>query len=111
VNLVGNALKFTQKGGVKIKTEITGIKPKMVLIKVIDTGLGITKKDQKLLFRKFQQLGKILNRQPGGTGLGLYISKQLVEKMGGKIWLEKSVVGKGSVFAFTIPLFKYGKKR
>jgi len=111
INLVDNAIKFTQKGGVEIKTKITKTKPPMVLIEVIDTGIGIAHKEQKLLFQKFQQLGKVLTRQSGGTGLGLYICKQLVEKMGGKIWLEKSTLGKGSVFAFTIPLFKYGPKK
>jgi signal transduction histidine kinase len=67
--------------------------------------MGIPIVSQALLFRKFQQAGLSLTTRDGakGTGLGLYISKLIVERMGGKIYLEKSQEGKGSVFCFTLP--------
>jgi signal transduction histidine kinase len=75
----------------------------MAEISVIDTGIGIEKDQIPLLFQKFQQLGGLLGRKVGGTGLGLYISKGLVENMGGQIGLV-SKAGKGSIFSFTIPI-------
>ncbi len=105
VNLVGNGLKFTKSGAVTISLSK---EPEFVRITVSDTGKGIAAKNQKLLFRKFQQAeSSILTRDFNrATGLGLYISRLLVEGMGGKIWLENSVVGTGSVFAFTLPTGK-----
>jgi len=104
-NLIGNAIKFTEKGGVKVtvKNEDSDL-----AVRVIDTGSGISKTDQSLLFKKFQQAdGKILTHDvTTGTGLGLYISKLMVEAMGGKICLESSEVDKGSTFLFTLPLVK-----
>jgi len=103
VNLVGNSLKFTDKGGVTIAlSEGNG---GVVKFSVTDTGKGIEEANQKLLFRKFQQAGSnILTRDATrGTGLGLYISKLIVEGMGGSIWLESSIPGKGSTFSFTLP--------
>lgn len=100
INLVGNALKFTHQGGVTIKAiEKEG----MALISVTDTGSGITEEDQKLLFKKFSQVGQGYSKQVGGTGLGLYICKKIIEGMKGSIWLE-STIGKGSTFYFTLPL-------
>jgi len=77
----------------------------MVKVGVEDTGRGIPKENQSLLFRKFQQAGSSLFTRDTtkGTGLGLYISKLLVEGMGGKIELVRSEEGKGTVFAFTLP--------
>ena len=74
-------------------------------IRVSDTGIGISEEKQKLLFQKFQQAGeKVLARDvTRGTGLGLYISKMLAEEMGGKVYLEKSELGKGSTFGFSLP--------
>lgn len=104
INLVGNALKFTTRGGVTIRLDREN---GSLRIAVQDTGRGITTKDQTFLFRKFQQAGDLYTRDvTGGTGLGLYISKLLVEKMGGRIYLESSVVGKGSTFVFTLPIAK-----
>jgi len=110
VNLIGNAIKFTDQGGVKIEVELSKKEPPEVIVNVIDTGIGIARSDQPLLFRKFQQLEKKLLRHPGGTGLGLYISKELIKRMNGKIWLKKSIPGKGSTFSFSLPLFKKGEK-
>lgn len=103
INLVGNGLKFTQEGGVTVTALREG---KFVKISVTDTGMGISEKNQELLFRKFQQAeSDIYTRDTvQGTGLGLYISKLMVGGMGGKIVLEKSEVGKGTTFSFTLPI-------
>lgn len=100
INLIGNALKFTHKGGITVKTET---KNEMLQIGVCDTGSGIAKEDQELLFKKFSQVKGSYSRQAGGTGLGLYISKQIIEGQKGKVWLE-SVLGQGSTFFFTLPI-------
>lgn len=102
INLVGNAIKYTETGGVKVSMQA---KDGFVNIFVADTGRGIPLENQGLLFRKFQQAGSsIYTRDTAkGTGLGLYISKLMVNGMGGRIWLEKSEVGKGSIFAFSLP--------
>ncbi len=102
-NLIGNAVKFTEKGGVKVAAFQDGT---MVKVTITDTGRGIAPEGQRMLFRKFQQAGSsLLTRDTTkGTGLGLYISKLLVEGMGGEVALESSVEGKGSVFSFTLPV-------
>lgn len=102
-NLIGNALKFTEKGGIKVSAKEEG---KMVKVIISDTGSGIALEGQKMLFRKFQQTGSSLLTRDAtkGTGLGLYISKLLVEGMGGKIALESSTEGKGTSFSFTLPI-------
>ncbi|MFA5095355.1 MAG: ATP-binding protein [Candidatus Paceibacterota bacterium] len=101
-NLIGNAIKFTKEGSVSVSIEKIGDFAK---IKVIDTGLGISKQNESLLFRKFQPAGEqtLARDVSKSTGLGLYISSLLISKMGGTIGLEKSEVGKGSTFAFTLP--------
>lgn len=103
-NLIGNALKFSEKSVIKVNIFVN--EEKMVQISVVDNGAGIPKEQQALLFRKFQQAGSSLYTRDTskGTGLGLYISKMLVEGMKGKIWLVKSEVGKGSEFAVSLPL-------
>jgi signal transduction histidine kinase/PAS domain-containing protein len=102
-NLLGNAAKFTEKGGITISAEIEG---EFVKVRVSDTGAGMTIASQQLLFHKFQQASSsLLTRDTTrGTGLGLYISKMIVETMGGVIKLEESVAGKGTVFSFTVPV-------
>lgn len=102
INLVGNALKFTHKGGVTVQLRH---KDNMVVTSVTDTGSGIAKEDQELLFKKFSQVGKNYARPAGGTGLGLYICKQIVEGLKGSIWLE-STLEKGSTFYFSLPIAK-----
>ncbi|MBT9145743.1 MAG: Non-motile and phage-resistance protein [candidate division WS2 bacterium] len=79
-----------------------------VYVSVIDTGIGISEEDQKKLFLPFQQIQSSLTRDYPGTGLGLNLSRKLIEHMEGKIWVE-STVGKGSKFSFFFP-FKYPDK-
>ena len=100
INLVGNASKFTHKGGITVKTNV---KDSMVVTSVTDTGSGIAKEDVDRLFKKFSQVGENYARPTGGTGLGLYISKQIVEGLKGKIWLE-STLGIGTTFYFSLPI-------
>jgi signal transduction histidine kinase len=102
-NLLGNALKFTDKGGISITAQKAG---HQLRITVSDTGRGIPADKQALLFRKFQQAGNdLLTRDSTrGTGMGLYISKLLVEEMGGKLTLDSSSIEQGTSFSFYLPL-------
>lgn len=103
INLVGNALKFTRDGTVTVKVNRTD---KLVAVSIEDTGRGIPVANQALLFHKFQQAGSSLFTRDTtkGTGLGLYISKLLVEGMGGSVRLVRSAEGAGSEFEFTLPV-------
>lgn len=101
-NLIGNAYKFTEKGFVKIETEID-IKNQKIRIRVEDSGIGIAEKKQQLIFEEFTQADKNIEKKYGGTGLGLTISKSIVEILGGKLNL-KSTLGKGSIFGIELPL-------
>jgi signal transduction histidine kinase len=102
INLIGNAVKFTHVGGVTVTTKINGSD---IVTSVSDTGSGIAKEDTDLLFKKFSQIQGDYAKQSGGTGLGLYICKQIIEGLGGKIWLE-SIMGRGSSFFFSLPISK-----
>jgi signal transduction histidine kinase len=100
VNLVSNALKFTPKGGrVRLGASREGA---FVRVSVTDTGVGIPREDLHDIFDKYAQARSRATRSEKGTGLGLYITRQLVELHGGKISVQ-SEVGKGSTFSFTIP--------
>lgn len=103
INLIGNATKFTEKGEIVVAVKkITDNNNKVdLLFSIKDTGIGIAKEDQKLLFESFTQVDNSNKRQYGGTGLGLAISKQLVELMNGQIWIE-SKENEGTTFFFTI---------
>ena len=98
-NLLSNAIKFTENGSIEIGYQPKG---KMVEFYVKDTGIGIPAEFHNTIFERFRQVEAENTRKYGGNGLGLAISKNLVELMGGKIWLE-SEDGKGSVFYFSIP--------
>jgi hypothetical protein len=100
-NLLGNAVKFTDKGSIRFGYQQKN--PDNLLFYVSDTGIGITddKKDQ--IFSRFAQAGEPVHTEYGGTGLGLTITKNLVEMMGGKIWVE-SQPGQGTTFYFTLPV-------
>jgi PAS domain S-box-containing protein len=101
-NLLGNANKFTNSGGtVTISSTVDDVKH-LATICITDTGVGIPADAIGNLFKKFSQVDNVLKRQSGGSGLGLVISKQLVEKLGGTIWAT-SKLGEGSQFYFTMP--------
>ena len=100
LNLVGNAIKFTDKGEVAIKATMSD---GSFTVAVRDTGPGIAPSDQDKIFGEFQQADNAATKRKGGTGLGLSIAKRIIGMHGGRIWVE-SDVGKGSTFAFTIPV-------
>lgn len=105
-NLLKNAIKFTPKGFVKLGVREKG---EDVIIYVEDNGIGISKDKQKIIFEIFRQGEETLTRQFGGAGLGLSLSFNLSELMGGKLWV-KSVEGKGSIFSFQIKRIPSGYK-
>jgi GAF domain-containing protein/anti-sigma regulatory factor (Ser/Thr protein kinase) len=100
LNLVGNAIKFTDKGEVAIRVSVTN---GAFTVAVCDTGPGIPVADQAKIFEEFQQADSSITRKKGGTGLGLSIAKRIIEMHGGRIWVE-SEPGKGSTFYFTLPV-------
>jgi signal transduction histidine kinase/CheY-like chemotaxis protein len=102
INLVGNAIKFTDAGEVAIKAEANN---GAFHVSVRDTGPGISAADQAKLFQEFQQADNAITRKKGGTGLGLAISKRIIEMHGGRIWVE-SQPGQGSIFTFTLPVIR-----
>ncbi len=107
VNLVGNAIKFTEQGEIRIHVQLLKqIDEHTILLKfaVQDTGCGIPKDKMDLIFERFTQVDGSYTRQHGGTGLGLALCKKIVTLLGGRIWVE-SMPGKGSTFYFTLPFF------
>ena len=104
-NLLSNAVKFTDKGdiSVSISSKIIEGDKRQITFKVMDTGIGMPQDKMDRLFKPFTQLEYTLSRKRDGAGLGLAISKKLVELMGGEIWAE-SMEGQGSTFQFTIPV-------
>lgn len=100
INFVGNALKFTEKGYIEIGVKLTN---ETILFHVKDTGIGIAKEFHEKVFDRFRQVEASPSRKYGGNGLGLAITKNLGELLGGKIWLE-SAPNKGSTFYFALPL-------
>ena len=104
LNLAGNAIKFTERGEVEISLRALSQNGEACLeFAVRDTGIGISPATQERLFQPFAQTDASMARRFGGTGLGLAICKNLVEMMGGRIWVE-SQVGQGSTFCFTVRL-------
>jgi len=101
INLLSNSTKFTPDGG-HLRVEVLR-EDGWCRISIIDNGIGIKKKDRKTIFEPFSQIDNPLPRESGGTGLGLAIAKQIIEKHGGRIWVD-SEYGKGSQFHFTLPL-------
>jgi CheY-like chemotaxis protein len=104
-NLLSNAIKFTEKGGITVRVKVQEhlADEAMLLFQVIDTGIGLSSEQVGNLFTAFTQADSSITRKYGGTGLGLTISKRLVELMGGTIWCE-STPGQGSTFSFTARL-------
>ncbi len=101
-NLLGNAIKFTSRGQVSLRVTVVGHDRDTALIRfdVTDTGMGISRDQQKNLFQDFAQANRSIQREYGGTGLGLAISRQIVELMGGRMLVE-SAPSEGSTFSFT----------
>lgn len=106
LNLVSNALKFSPPKS-KVLIDARETPDGDVIISILDQGKGLSSEDSVRIFRRFFQAEN--TKKPGGTGLGLYITRSLVEAHGGRIWVE-SVVGKGSKFRFTLPVFTKGPK-
>jgi CheY-like chemotaxis protein len=100
-NLVGNALKFTERGEIQVK--VLAAATEGLRIEVHDTGIGVPADKLELIFDKFSQAENSTSRRFGGTGLGLAIGRQLIEAMGGRLWVE-STEGVGSTFRFEVPL-------
>ena len=107
LNLISNAVKFTEQGSVTCRARQCNSE---IVVSVVDTGVGIAASDHDRVFEKFAQAGDPHTGRSKGTGLGLPISKQIVEHHGGQIWLE-SESGKGSTFSFSLPLPPLGQQR
>jgi signal transduction histidine kinase len=101
VNLVDNAVKYSPEGGrVAVRVARRGAS---IRFSVADEGLGIPYAHQRRIFEKFYRLDPQLTRGVGGTGLGLYISRELVHRMGGRMWVQ-STPGRGSTFSVELPI-------
>jgi signal transduction histidine kinase/CheY-like chemotaxis protein len=100
VNLISNAVKFTEEGLVTCSAKLIDGE---IVISVTDSGIGISEENQLKVFEKFKQVGDTLTDKPKGTGLGLPISKDIIEHHGGRIWVQ-SELGKGSIFSFSLPV-------
>ena len=109
LNLIGNAIKFTQRGSITVTLRIESRDEKQIVVActVSDTGIGIPLERQEAIFHAFAQADGSTTRHYGGTGLGLTISKQLIELMGGELGVD-SVENQGSSFRFTLPLGRPG---
>lgn len=107
INLVSNAIKFTHTGEIILKAKLLEERADAVILEfsISDTGIGIAKDKQAIIFESFSQASTSTTRKYGGTGLGLAITRQLIEMQGGKIWVN-SEPGVGSTFAFTLTIKK-----
>ena len=105
VNLVNNAIKFTEQGYVEVRADARSVDSSEAVIEfsVVDTGIGMSKEQQHVIFEAFRQADGSTTRRYGGTGLGLSISHRLASLMGGRLWVE-SKLGEGSVFHLTVRL-------
>ena len=106
-NIVGNAIKFTDSGGIVVRVSLDDHQDNYLMISVQDSGKGISASDQKMLFQSFSQGDPSITRQYGGTGLGLVISKQLTRLMGGDIGFydnaQENIANQGATFWFRMP--------
>jgi signal transduction histidine kinase len=100
LNLLGNAIKFTENGEVRVEVVVSN---ETFLVSVSDTGLGLSQSDQNHIFKEFHQVDSSSTRKKGGTGLGLSIAKSIIEMHGGRIWVESNLA-KGSTFSFSLPV-------
>ncbi len=109
VNLLSNAIKYTPKGGVRVKLQLSKKKDKLE-VKVKDTGIGMDAKERESLFQKFYRVQTDKNRNIVGTGLGLWLTKQMTENMGGEIFVD-SIKEVGSEFTLSFPVVKDKNKK
>lgn len=111
ISLLDNAIKFTDEGAIHISINVIEKKQnsEIIQVSVKDSGIGIKQEKQQIIFEKFFQIDESHERKHGGLGLGLAISKQLIDNMGGHIWVE-SKEGEGSVFTFELELKKADEK-
>ena len=93
INLLSNAIKFTKKGSITVSIEHDA---KILLIQIIDTGIGISKEDMKLLFNDFTQVENLMQKQQKGTGLGLSLSKKMAKLISGDIKMQSDGSNKGT---------------
>ncbi|GAB4559411.1 MAG: histidine kinase [Rhizobacter sp.] len=101
LNLISNAVKFCPRDTGRITITLQ-VRPEALQVDVADNGIGVAPKNQELIFEKFRQVGDTLTEKPQGTGLGLPISRQIVQHFGGRLWV-KSELGRGATFSFTLP--------
>jgi signal transduction histidine kinase len=101
LNLLSNAVKFCSEGSGQVEVRLTQ-EGGNVRVDVQDNGVGISHEHQGVIFDKFRQVGDTLTNKPHGSGLGLHISRQIVEHFGGRMWVE-SAPGQGACFSFTLP--------
>jgi hypothetical protein len=102
INLLSNAVKFVEPGEGRVIVELRAAAD-AVSVRVTDNGPGIRREDQQVIFEKFRQAGDTMTEKPQGTGLGLPISRQIIEHLGGRLWVE-SEPGAGAMFAFELPV-------
>ena len=103
LNLLSNAVKFCPPADGRVTVRLYRRARRNLRVDVLDNGPGISSPNQKIIFEKFRQMGDTLTGKPQGTGLGLPISRQIIEHFGGRLWVE-SVTGEGATFSFTLPL-------
>jgi signal transduction histidine kinase len=101
LNLLSNAVKFCEPGSGRVEVRLVQGHD-TVRVDVADNGVGISREHQQVIFEKFRQVGDTLTQKPAGTGLGLAICRQIVSRLGGRLWVE-SEPGRGSTFSFTLP--------
>lgn len=104
INLLSNAAKFCAETGGRVAVSLRAL-PDAIRVDVRDNGTGIAPKDHEVIFEKFRQAGDTLTAKPRGTGLGLPISREIIQHFGGRLWVE-SELGKGATFSFVIPLVR-----
>ena len=105
INLLSNAAKFVPPDAGRVVVELVDAGPIRCASRVTDNGPGIRAEDQQVIFEKFRQAGDTMTEKPQGTGLGLPISRQIIEHFGGRLWVE-SVPGAGATFVFELPQAK-----
>jgi signal transduction histidine kinase len=108
LNLLSNAAKFCDAGNGRVEIALVE-RDARLQVDVRDNGRGIAREHQAEIFSKFHQVGDTLTDKPHGSGLGLHISRQIIEHFGGRLWVE-SELGRGACFSFTVPIAATGAR-